>query len=256
MNEVTRVPFHGTEIVTNDDGTQIALKPVCEAIGLDYSAQRKRLSRQPWAGMAMMAIPSRGGLQDTVTVDRRTFTMWLATIDTSRVKDQDARALVVAYQTEAADALDRYFHDGGVINPRATEHQVNALIRQAQMQMELCQAAKGLIDADHLQAKARIILARGMGEAPQIDPQSMPLYTQDFLRDKNLSRNKLRSVMGNFGKAVKAAYIKENGVAPNDYMLEVGNGQVRPVKAYTEADRPLMERVWAEKFAAKVGGAR
>lgn len=257
MTEITRVPFHGTEIVTNDDGTQIALKPVCEAIGLDAYAQQKRLKRQPWATTSMMdAVASDGKSREMLTVDRRTFTMWLATIDTSRVKDQDARALVVAYQTEAADALDRYFHDGGVINPRATEHQVNALIRQAQMQMELCQAAKGLIDADHLQAKARIILARGMGEAPQIDPQSMPLYTQDFLRDKNLSRNKLRSVMGNFGKAVKAAYIKENGVAPNDYMLEVGNGQVRPVKAYTEADRPLMERVWAEKFAAKVGGAR
>lgn len=145
---------------------------------------------------------------------------------------------------------------GGYINPRATEHQVNALIRQAQMQMELCQAAKGLIDADHLQAKARIILARGMGEAPQIDPQSMPLYTQDFLRDKNLSRNKLRSVMGNFGKAVKAAYIAENGVEPDEYPMNLTNGQVRHVKAYTEADRPLMERVWAEKFAAKVGGAR
>ena len=45
MNEVTRVPFHGTEIVTNDDGTQIALKPVCEAIGLDAYAQQKRLKR-------------------------------------------------------------------------------------------------------------------------------------------------------------------------------------------------------------------
>ena len=62
--------------------------------------------------------------------------------------------------------------------------------------------------------------------------------------------------MGNFGKAVKAAYIAENGVEPDEYPMNLTNGQVRHVKAYTEADRPLMERVWAEKFAAKVGGAR
>lgn len=255
MTEVTRIPFHGTEIVTNGDGTKIALKPVCEALGLDYSGQRQRLKRQPWAGMGMMPIPSRGGVQGTVTVDRRTFTMWLATIDTSRLRSDDARALVVAYQTEAADALDRYFHDGGVINPRATEHQVSALIFQARAQMELCQAAKGLIHPDHLEAKARIVLARGLGEQPEIDPARRPLYVQDYLRGLNLSRDRLRRVSGTFGKALKRAYTDLHGVEPGKYDLDVANGQVRSVYAYTEADRPLMDRVWREKCALKAGEA-
>lgn len=140
---------------------------------------------------------------------------------------------------------------GGYINPHATEHQVNALIRQAQMQMELCQAAKGLIHPDHLEAKARVVLARGLGERPEIDPARRPLYVQDYLRGMNLSKDRLRRVSGTFGKAVKRAYIDLHGVEPDKYDLDLSNGQVRSVYAYTEADRPLLDKVWREKCEAK-----
>ena len=39
MTQVTRVPFHGTSILTNPDGTQIVVRPVCDALGLDADAQ-------------------------------------------------------------------------------------------------------------------------------------------------------------------------------------------------------------------------
>ncbi len=78
------------------------------------------------------------------------------------------------------------------------EHQINALMRQSQMQMELCQAAKGLIHPDHLEAKA--------------------LYTL------------------------------EKGSEPKKYDLTLPNGQVRQVNGYTEADRPLMQRVWDQYY--------
>lgn len=131
-----------------------------------------------------------------LAVDRRTFTMWLATIETGRLKNERARRMVELFQREAADALDRYFNEGGAINPRANEHQVNAMLRQAQMQMELCQAARGIIHPDHLEARARIILARAMGEAPQLNAGARPLYVQDYLREKNLSADRLRRVAG------------------------------------------------------------
>lgn len=130
------------------------------------------------------------------------------------------------------------------------EHQVNALIRQSQMQMELCQAAKGLIRAEHLEAKARIILARGLGEAPELDPGTRPLYTADFLKEKNLPQKRLKSVSGVFGKRMKAAYTLEHGREPEKYPMNLPNGQVRQVNAYTEADRPLMEQVWSTYFTA------
>ncbi|MBB6333669.1 hypothetical protein [Schaalia hyovaginalis] len=33
--------------------------------------------------------------------------------------------------------------------------------------------------------------------------------------------------------------------------LDLSNGQVRSVYAYTEADRPLMDRVWRERYALR-----
>ena len=66
----------------------------------------------------MMTVQMPGDTQrrDVLTVDRRTFTMWLATIDTGRLKNDAARQMLIAFQTEAADALDAYFNAGGA-NP-------------------------------------------------------------------------------------------------------------------------------------------
>ncbi len=130
------------------------------------------------------------------------------------------------------------------------EHQINALMRQSQMQMELCQAAKGLIHPDHLEAKARIVLARGLGEAPELNPATRPLYTADFLKEKNLGTKRMKSVAPMFGKRMKAAYTLEHGEEPQKYDLTLSNGQVRQVNGYTEADRPLMEQVWNQYYAA------
>ena len=122
-------------------------------------------------------------------------------------------------------------------------------MRQSQMQMELCQAAKGLIHPDHLEAKARIVLARGLGEAPELDPETRPLYTADFLKSKNLSAKQMKSVAPMFGKRMKALYTLERGIEPKKYPMNLPNGQVREVNAYTEADRGLMDQVWQRYYA-------
>lgn len=253
MKDLIQVPFHGDHItaIMVAGRPMIALKPVCERFGLDWSAQYRRLHRQPWASTSIMATQLPGDTQnrEVTFVDRRTFTMWLATVETSRLKNEATKELLVAYQREAADALDQYFHEGAVINPRVAEHNISASIRHAQMRMELLQASKGLIHPDHLEAHATAVLARGLGEAPQLDTKREPLYTQDFLREKNLSAKETRRVSGVFGKRVKAAYTLEHGTEPHKYPMSMSNGQVRRVNAYTEADRHLMQQVWDQYYA-------
>ena len=61
MTQITSVPFHGTNILTDEDGTHVLLRPIAEAL-----------------------------------------------------------------------CLDAYFNAGGAINPRATEHQINALTTDEQ----------------------------------------------------------------------------------------------------------------------------
>lgn len=251
--ELVSIPFRGQSVqsVEIDGKPHVVFRPLVESLGLDADSQMKRLRRHSWATtVKMTGVGLDGKTREMTCIDLRTLTMWLATIDENRVSEE-ARPLVVAYQSEIADVIESYWANGGAINPRATEHQINALIRQSQMQMELCQAAKGLIRAEHLEAKARIILARGLGEAPELDPGTRPLYTADFLKEKNLSHKRLKSVAGVFGKRMKAAYTLEHGTEPEKYPMNLPNGQVRQVNAYTEADRPLMEQVWGKYYAVQ-----
>lgn len=113
-NQIVHVPFNGQSVDAALDEKSgawlVALRPICENVGVDYSAQYRRLDRQPWATIAMMATVGADGKQrEMVMVDRQTLVMWLATIDTSRVRSDEARAVVVAYQRECAKVLDAYF---------------------------------------------------------------------------------------------------------------------------------------------------
>ena len=110
MTTLIPIPFHGGNIqaVRDGDDVLVAIRPVCEAVGLDYSAQYRRLYRQPWASVAMTAtVAADGRTRELAMVDRRTFTMWLATIDTGRIKSDAAREVLVQYQREAAEEVTR-----------------------------------------------------------------------------------------------------------------------------------------------------
>lgn len=123
-SSLIEIPFHTQTISAQQDnqGTVlVALKPVCENLGLDYSAQYRRLQRQDWAVVAMMATTGADGkTYEMVGIDRQTFVMWLATIDTNRIKSKQARQLIVLYQREAAQALDNYFTKGIAIRVTAS----------------------------------------------------------------------------------------------------------------------------------------
>lgn len=247
-----RVPGSSLPIYT--DGKRLAaLKPIADYFGLDWAGQFTKLKGKSWACIEKFStqLPGDAQRREVTGGDRRTLTMWLATLDENRVR-ADKRAELVAYQSEAADALDAFFRDGAAINPRATEHQLNAAIFQARAQMELCQAAQGLIHPDHLEARARVILARGMGEHAELDQSSRPLYTSDFLKGKKLTAKRTKSVAGVFGKRCKSAYIERYGVEPKKYPLDLANGQTRDVLAYTEADRGLLESVWQQYYAGPI----
>lgn len=90
----------------------VILKPTCEAMGLDYSAQWRRLQREHWATVAITAtVDSAGKTRDMVTIDRPTFKMWLVKLTASRIKDDEARARIERFQVEAMDVIDLAFDD-------------------------------------------------------------------------------------------------------------------------------------------------
>lgn len=108
---VVHVPFHGETIGAVHDGARVMvpLRPLCDRLGLEPNAQRKRLQRQPWTTAAMMAVVAADGRsRELYCLDLESFPMWLATIETRRVRPE-VRAKLEHYQREAAQVLRKHF---------------------------------------------------------------------------------------------------------------------------------------------------
>lgn len=108
---------------------------------------------------------------------------------------------------------------------------------------------RGIIDDGYLETKARIVLARAMGDTPEIEASARPLYVQDYMREQGVSSDNIKSYAPTFGKYVKKAYLAERGVEPGKRFDETPSGQVREVCVYTEADRPIFDRAWSKSYA-------
>lgn len=251
-NELATIPVPGSSaelVATLIDGKPfVALKPMCDAIGIDVESQRRKLKSKSWATSVMSTeVAPDGKAREMFMIDRRTMTMWLATIDENRV-GESSRPTVRAFQAEAADALDAYFHDGGAINPNASVDQLDRLTRRAHDLMGLLKLADGLVDRKHLEAKARIVIAQAFGETPELNPAGIPLYVSDYLKDKGLASDMIAAKASGFGKRLKGLYLAEHGETPKKAFQELPNGTVREVFAYTQADRPLFDQVWNRHY--------
>lgn len=106
------VSFHGTTLyaVAIDGVPHVALKPICEALGIQWEAQYRRLQRHPVLskGMSVMDIPSPGGVQQAVCLPLSLLNGWLFGISAARVRPE-LRERVEAYQHECFDALAQHF---------------------------------------------------------------------------------------------------------------------------------------------------
>lgn len=197
-------------------------------------------------------MPGDDQRREMFFIDRRTFTMWLATIDTSRLKNEQTRELVRAYQCEAADALDKYFNEGVAVNPRAVETAAPTTTTgpySVETQARVLDILKNVISKDYLETKARIVAARVMGDMPEIEAKARPLYIQDYLREKGATADEVTRFASAFGRYVRTAYVDERGVEPGRRFDETPSGQVRETYAYTETDRPIFERAWGKSYA-------
>ncbi|MFF1946776.1 phage antirepressor N-terminal domain-containing protein [Rhodococcus qingshengii] len=245
--QLATIPVAGTAGILGAkvDGKAIAaFRPIVEMLGMAYSAQLQKLKSKSWAVVSKFDTTGADGkTYEMVGVGRKTLTMYLATLDENRVKEE-VRPILVALQTEAADALDAYFHEGGAINPAATVDQLERLTIQSERQMWIVRLADGIIDSKHLEAKARVILARAMGETPELDPASIPLYVSDYLKSKGLASDMIAAKASGFGRRLKGLYVAEHGDAPRKAHQELPNGTVREVYAYTQVDRDLFDRIW------------
>lgn len=93
------VDFHGQPltVITGPAGEHlVAMKPICDNIGLDWKGQYSRIKRDDVLkeGVVVMPIPSAGGEQDTLCLPLDLLNGWLFGIDVSRCRKEIQPALI------------------------------------------------------------------------------------------------------------------------------------------------------------------
>lgn len=237
------------QTVLVDGQPHIVLKPAVESLGLSYPAQSRKLKSRSWAVVAQTATTGADGKtyeMDAVPV--RTFLMMLATINETRVAEA-VRPTLIAFQNETADAIEAYWTEGGAINPRATEDQLDSLIARAKQQAEVLSILAPIVSPEWLETKGRLVAARALGEEPEVDPLDVPLYVPDFLKGKGLKRREIESVQSWFGRRAASLYEAEHGEKPGKRQSDLPNGSVRETYAWTERHRPVFEETWDRYYA-------
>ena len=107
--------FRSKEIATADlkDGKgYVSIRSLCEAMGLDARAQRKRLMRkqtffEPYTATILMTTP--GGPQKTLCLMADAVPVFLTGVELERVQDPEARELFRVYLEEALIVLAEHF---------------------------------------------------------------------------------------------------------------------------------------------------
>lgn len=104
--------INGTEIVVVENGDKkVPVKPICDALGVDYPTQFTRLKSDPFLSSTIGLNPmvgADGKDREMVTIPFRYVFGWLFRIDSRNVKEE-SREAVLKYQVQCYDALYNHF---------------------------------------------------------------------------------------------------------------------------------------------------
>lgn len=127
---IQSVTFYNQKIqVLNHEGKPyVAMKSICENIGLDWRAQRQRILRNEVLanGVVMITTPSNGGSQEVTCLPLGMLNGWLFGIEIRRCKPE-IRDVLRLYQTECFDVLYKHFMPlAGQLYPTVRSNIANA----------------------------------------------------------------------------------------------------------------------------------
>ena len=130
MPNIVTIDFHGDPLhgIETERGAFVFLRPIVERLGLDWSAQLKRIKRDPTLreGVAIMATTPDLGGKDAVFLRLDLFHGWLFTVDSARVK-APLRDQLVTYQRECYAVLARAFARPDNLPPRQVQEPTESL---------------------------------------------------------------------------------------------------------------------------------
>lgn len=246
MTDATLIPFHygdaPVRTVRIDGDPWFVLSDLCSVLNLTTPA--KVVSRLEDGMSSTHPIPdSLGRIQHMTIVNESG--MYRVVLRSDKPEALAFQAWITDEVLPSIRRTGSYSLPEAAPAPNAGDP---ALVRAAGL-ADIIGRFRGIIDDGYLEAKARIVLARAMGDTPEIEASARPLYVQDYMREQGVSSDNIKSYAPTFGKYVKKAYLAERGVEPGKRFDETPSGQVHEVCVYTEVDRPIFDRAWSESYA-------
>ncbi|AEC18415.1 P22_AR N-terminal domain protein protein [Gallibacterium anatis UMN179] len=113
QNQLQTIQFNNQSLITFEQNSThyVAMRPICENIGLAWNAQLLRIKRDEVLsqGMIVMITPTNGGEQEMVCLPIQYLNGWLFGIDVKRVKPE-IRETLITYKRECYQALFDYWN--------------------------------------------------------------------------------------------------------------------------------------------------
>ena len=102
---------NNVDIVSTSDEQLVAIKPICEALGIDWSSQKQRIERDEILASTMVMITTvaaDGKDREMCAVPYMFVFGWLFSIDASKV-NEDVKESVLKYKMECHKVLFEHF---------------------------------------------------------------------------------------------------------------------------------------------------
>ena len=120
MNKILHIPFAGEKLITveQEGVVYVAMKPIVEAIGLDWSTQARKLNNsQQKHGCSHMTTPTQSGIQEMLFIPIKKLNGWLFSINPEKVRS-DLKDKIIQYQHECFIVLYEYWQKGEAIREK------------------------------------------------------------------------------------------------------------------------------------------
>lgn len=146
MTSIQHFDFDGNKfpVVQADElpsGYGVAVATVCDHLGIATQKQQDRIERSPWSKgrttIMVVRLPDTDRSRGYFLLDSDRFAMWMATVDTSRLKNPDARDRIERWQNEAADALNSFLRTGVAISKDSKKFSDEQIRAEVERQLEI-----------------------------------------------------------------------------------------------------------------------
>ena len=149
-NQIQLVQFHNQQIsiLNYNNKPYVAIKPICENIGLDWEAQRQRIKRNEIlnsTAFMIKVVAKDGKNRDVLCLPLGYLNGWLAGIELSRV-NPEIKPILKQYQLECFDVLYSHFM------PKVAQQHPNTISLEQQQQIKQAVNERSFRTGEHYQA--------------------------------------------------------------------------------------------------------